>query len=107
MTPRGHSAVRLRILMSSHQHWRHHSLASELMHRARTSGLAGATLFKGHEGWGHSGHLHHAGVLSDDRPESLVIVDSRDKIERFLTETLADMDIELQCTLSDVEVLDT
>lgn len=100
-------AVRLRILMSSHQHWHHHSLASELMHRARKSGLAGATLFKGHKGWGHSGHLHHAGVLSDDRPLALEIVDSREKVDAFLTETLSDIDVNLQYTLSDVEVLHT
>ena len=48
--------------------------------------LAGATGLRGHIGFGHSAHIHTAGILrlSRDLPIVVEIVDTRAKIDAFL-----------------------
>jgi PII-like signaling protein len=54
--------------------------------RAREHGLAGATAFRGIEGFGARSRLHTAKILrlSEDLPVVIEIVDAREKIEAFL-----------------------
>ena len=53
---------------------------------ARAEGLAGATVLRGIEGFGHSSRLHTAKILrlSDDLPIVVEIVDAAEKIDGFL-----------------------
>ena len=53
---------------------------------AREEGLAGATVLRGIEGFGHSSRLHTAKILrlSDDLPIVVEIVDAAEKIDAFL-----------------------
>ena len=53
---------------------------------ARSEGLAGATVLRGIEGFGHSSRLHTAKILrlSEDLPIVVEIVDAADKIDAFL-----------------------
>nr|WP_084011434.1 DUF190 domain-containing protein [Pseudofrankia sp. DC12] len=44
--------------------WHHRSLASEIVRRARAAGLAGATVFRGVEGFGASSVVHTTRLLS-------------------------------------------
>lgn len=57
-----------------------------IVRRARESGLAGATVLRGLEGYGAHSRLHTAKILrlSSDLPIVIEIVDTEEKIEAFL-----------------------
>ncbi|HEX9660627.1 MAG TPA: DUF190 domain-containing protein [Rhodothermales bacterium] len=57
-----------------------------LVRKARESGLAGATVLRGLEGFGASSRLHTAKILrlSTDLPIIVEIVDTIEKIESFM-----------------------
>jgi PII-like signaling protein len=57
-----------------------------IVRRARESGLAGATVLRGLEGFGAHSRLHTAKILrlSTDLPIVVEIVDTEEKIESFL-----------------------
>jgi PII-like signaling protein len=63
-------------------------LATEIVQRAHAAGLAGASVFRGVEGFGASNHIHTTRILSlsDDLPMAIVIVDTDEKIRAFLPE---------------------
>ena len=85
MTLRG-PADRLTILVKEDDQWRHRPLYTEIVHRAHQAGLAGASVFRGIEGYGRSQHIHTTRILSlsGELPCSVVIVDSAEKIRDFL-----------------------
>jgi PII-like signaling protein len=60
-------------------------LCTEIVHRAHAAGLAGASVFRGIEGFGASSEVHTARLLSlsEDLPVAIVIVDEAERIERF------------------------
>ena len=57
-----------------------------IVRKARESGLAGATVLRGLEGFGAHSRLHTAKILrlSSDLPIVVEIVDTEEKIESFL-----------------------
>ena len=57
-----------------------------IVRRARESGLAGATVLRGLEGFGANSRLHTAKILrlSTDLPIVVEIVDTRERIEAFM-----------------------
>jgi len=59
-----------------------------IVRRARTRGLAGATVLRGLEGFGARSVLHKANILrlSSDLPIVIEIVDTEENIEAFLEE---------------------
>jgi PII-like signaling protein len=77
---------RLTIFVGESDRAGHHSLAAEIVHRAHAAGLAGATMFRGIEGYGASNHVHTTRMLSlsDDLPVAIVIVDTDVAIRAFL-----------------------
>ncbi|MDQ1749633.1 MAG: uncharacterized protein QOE71_689 [Pseudonocardiales bacterium] len=79
-------AKRLTIFIGESDHYHHHSLATEIVERARRSGLAGCSVFRGTAGFGATGHLHTARLLSlsEDLPVAIVIIDAAERIEEFL-----------------------
>lgn len=79
-------AKRLTIFIGESDRHRHHSLGEEIVDRARRAGLAGCSVFRGTEGFGATGHLHTARLLSlsEDLPIAIVIVDAADRIDAFL-----------------------
>ncbi|HZZ97670.1 MAG TPA: DUF190 domain-containing protein [Jatrophihabitantaceae bacterium] len=79
-------AKRLTIFIGESDHYRHHSLCSEIIDRARRAELAGCSVFRGTDGFGATGHLHTAHLLSlsEDLPVAIVIIDAPDRIEAFL-----------------------
>lgn len=79
-------ATRLTILIRESDQWHRRPLYTEIVHRAHRSGLAGASVFRGVEGYGRSSHIHTTRILSlaEDLPCSVVIVDSEEKIRAFL-----------------------
>lgn len=79
-------AVRLSIFLGENDIWHHRPVYSEIVHRARKAGLAGATVLRGIEGFGKTSRLHttHLFRLSEDLPLLIVIVDSEEHIRAFL-----------------------
>jgi PII-like signaling protein len=76
----------LRIFIGESDRHGHHPLYESLVLKARQSGLAGATVLRGVMGFGKHSVLHTAKILrlSEDLPMVVEIVDSLEKIERFL-----------------------
>jgi hypothetical protein len=63
-------------------------LYQRLVEEARSSGLAGATVWRGMMGYGANSRIHTSKLLrlSQDLPVIVEIVDTRDKLEAFLGE---------------------
>jgi PII-like signaling protein len=61
-------------------------LYEAIVQRARETGLAGATVLRGVEGFGAHSRIHRASILrlSEDLPIVVEIVDERAKIEAFI-----------------------
>jgi uncharacterized protein len=98
-------AKKLTIFVGDSDHYRHHSLATEIVHRAQAAGLAGCSVFRGSEGFGASRHLHTAHLLSlsEDLPVAIVIIDEASQIEAFLP-TLDELVAEGLVIVEDVTV---
>ena len=77
---------RLTIYIGESDHHGHTPLATEIVQRAHAAGLAGASVFRGVEGFGASNHIHTTRILSlsDDLPIAIVIVDTPEAIGAFL-----------------------
>lgn len=76
----------LRIFIGEADKWQGKPLYEEIVLLARKNDLAGATVIKGFMGFGCKSHMHTAKILrlSEDLPIIIEIVDSEDKINRFL-----------------------
>jgi uncharacterized protein len=79
-------AMRLTIYIGESDRYHHKPVSDEIVHRAHAAGLAGASVFRGLEGFGASSHIHTTRILSlsDDLPLAIVIIDSEEKIREFL-----------------------
>jgi hypothetical protein len=76
----------LRIFVGENDKSGHISVYEKIVLAARENNLAGATVFKGIMGYGGKSRIHTAKILrlSEDLPLIIEIVDSADKIEKFL-----------------------
>jgi uncharacterized protein len=79
-------ARRLTVYVGEEDTWHHRPLYAHVVHLAHQAGLAGASVFRGIEGFGRSDRVHTSRLLSlaEDLPVAVVIVDTADRIERFL-----------------------
>jgi PII-like signaling protein len=86
MTTLHGSALRLTVYVGEDDVVHHRPLYTEIVHRAHAAGLAGASVFRGVEGFGASSLVHSSRILSlsEDLPIAVVLVDSRERIEAFL-----------------------
>lgn len=84
MSTTGH--LRLTVHLREDAQWRHHPAATEIVHRAHVAGLAGGSVFRGVEGFGHGGRVHTARLLdlAGDLPLMVVIVDEEPKVRAFV-----------------------
>ncbi|MFJ8911967.1 DUF190 domain-containing protein [Amycolatopsis sp. NPDC102389] len=99
-------ALRLSIHVGEDDVWHHKPLYHEIVRRAHEAGLAGASVFRGIEGYGASSLIHTTRLLSlsEDLPVMIVIVDEEERIRAFLPE-LDELIDEGLVTLDDVEVI--
>ena len=96
----------LRIFVGESDRHGHQPLYEAIVLKAREQGMAGATVLRGVMGFGKHSVLHTAKILrlSEDLPMVIEIVDSREKVESFLTQ-LDDMIKDGLVTLEQVRVL--
>jgi uncharacterized protein len=81
-------ASRLTIFIGEDDQYHHKPLYSEIVKRARKAGLAGASVFRGIEGFGASSQIHTSRLLSlsQDLPLAIVIIDDEERINEFVTQ---------------------
>ncbi|MFF4054975.1 DUF190 domain-containing protein [Streptomyces sp. NPDC001668] len=99
------NALRLTVYIGENDTWHHKPLYSEIVHRAHAAGLAGASVFRGIEGFGASSLIHTSRLLSlsEDLPVA-VVVDTETRVREFLPQ-LDELVTEGLVTLDDCEVI--
>ncbi|MFF4357135.1 DUF190 domain-containing protein [Streptomyces sp. NPDC001604] len=100
------SALRVTVFIGENDTWHHKPLYSEIVHRAHAAGLAGASVFRGIEGFGASSLIHTSRLLSlsEDLPVAVVIVDTEERVRAFLPQ-LDELVDEGLVILDDCEVI--
>ena len=80
------AAQRLTVIVGEDDSWHHRPVYTEIVHRAHRSGLAGASVFRGIEGFGASHHIHTSRLLSlaEELPVAVVVVDTAERVQAFL-----------------------
>jgi PII-like signaling protein len=83
----------------------HTPVYTEIVRRAHAAGLAGASVFRGIEGFGSSRVIHTSRIvsLSDNLPAMIVIVDVAERIDAFLPQ-LTELGVRGVVALDDVEL---
>ncbi|MFJ2605478.1 DUF190 domain-containing protein [Streptomyces sp. NPDC087425] len=79
-------ALRLTVYIGENDTWHRKPLYTEIVHRAHAAGLAGASVFRGVEGFGASSLIHTSRLLSlsEDLPVAIVVVDTEERVRAFL-----------------------
>ncbi|GLW14721.1 UPF0166 protein [Streptomyces sp. NBRC 13847] len=100
------TALRVTIFIGENDIRHHKPVYTEIVHRAHKAGLAGASVFRGIEGYGASSLIHTARLLSlsEDLPVAVVIVDDEERIRAFLPQ-LDELVSEGLVILDDCEVI--
>jgi PII-like signaling protein len=82
----GHDGLRLRIFVHETLRHEHCLLYEHVVLKARSAGLAGATVFRGIEGFGAHHHIHTTRLLdvADDLPIIIEIIERPDAIRQFI-----------------------
>jgi PII-like signaling protein len=97
-----HPAKLLRIHFSEHDKHEGRPLYEAIVEKCRELSIAGATVFRGLEGYGESAEIHRSHLLSHDLPIVVTIVDSVENIRRLLP-VLEQMTDTALIAISDVE----
>ena len=99
-------AMLLRVFLGEDDKFHSRPLYEAIVLKAREAQLAGATVLRGHMGFGHSSRIHTSKILrlSEDLPLVIEIVDTEEKIKAFLPTLDAMMQSGL-VTLEKVQVL--
>jgi PII-like signaling protein len=97
---------RVRIYIGESDQWHGRPLYAAIVQEARQRGLAGATVVRGIMGYGAASVIHepHLLRLSNDLPVVVEIVDTDEKIRKFLPR-LDEMVREGMITSSEVEII--
>ena len=76
----------LRIYLAESDHYKGKPLYEWIVNKAREMQLAGATVLRGHYGYGRASVIHSAKImrLSEDLPLVIEIVDIQEKIKAFI-----------------------
>ena len=77
----------LRIFIGESDRYEKIPLYEWIVRKARSDGMAGATVLRGMEGFGAHSRMHTAKILrlSQDLPIIIEIVDTKDKIQNFIS----------------------
>jgi hypothetical protein len=83
--PPAQPARLLRIHISEYDRWQGRALYEVLVDKCREMRIAGATVFRGLEGYGETAEMHRAGIVHNDRPIVIVIVDAAERIASLIS----------------------
>lgn len=99
-----HPAKILRVHFAEHDKHDGKPLYETIVKKCREMSIAGATVFRGLEGYGETAEIHRAHLLRHDQPITLTIIDVEIKIRQLLPVLEELMDTGL-IAISDVEVI--
>jgi PII-like signaling protein len=92
----------LRLHFSEHDKYQGKPLYEAIVQKCRELSIAGATVFRGLEGYGESAEIHRHHLITHDQPIVVTVVDSEENICRLVPALEEMMDTGLIAT-SDVE----
>jgi uncharacterized protein len=100
------NAKMLRVYFGEDDKWNDKPLYRAIVEKCRELDLAGATVFRGIEGYGASTLIHRSHLLSfsSDAPIMVSVIDSQEKIQKLLP-FLDEMVHEGLIAMSEVEVI--
>jgi uncharacterized protein len=78
-------------------------LYEAIVHKCQELAIAGATVFRGLEGYGESAQIHKSHLVTHDQPIVVTIIDSEENVRRLLPIVEEMMDKGL-VALSDVDM---
>lgn len=99
-----HSAKLLRLHFTERDRYRDKPLYEGIVEKCRELKIAGATVFRGLEGYGDTAEIHRSHVLTHDLPVIVQIVDTAENIDRLVPVVEKMMDKGL-IAISDVSAL--
>jgi uncharacterized protein len=102
--PVGKPAKLLRIHLSEQDSYRGKPLYEAIVDKCRELEIAGATVFRGLEGYGVSAEIHRSRLVGGDAPIVVTIVDTAENLTRLVPVVEEMMDKGLMA-ISDVKVL--
>jgi PII-like signaling protein len=94
----------LRVHVSESDSYQGQPLFEAIVARCRELKIAGATVFRGLEGYGESAELHRAHLGRHDQPIVIVIVDTEDNLGRLVPKIEEMLDTGV-LAISDVEMI--
>ena len=96
----------LLIFLDQNDRWEQTPLYDAIVRRVRRLDVAGATVHLGIMGFGRHSRLHRPGLfgIPDDRPVTISMVDTEEKLRQVLPE-IRDMAPEVLFVLLDAEVM--
>ncbi len=94
----------LRILISESDRHQGKPLYEAIIAKCRELKIAGATVFRGLEGYGDSADLHRAHLVRHDQPIAITIVDAAENLARLVPAVEQIIDTGVLVT-SDVEMI--
>jgi hypothetical protein len=104
MLPTSNLAKLLRIHISESDTHKGKPLYEAIVAKCREMGIAGATVFRGLEGFGESAEMHKAHLGRNDRPIVITIVDSAERLAALAPVVEAMMDTGMTA-ISDVQMI--
>jgi PII-like signaling protein len=97
-------AEMLRIHVSEAERFQGKPLYEAVIAKCRELKIAGATVFRGVEGYGGTAEMHRSHLVNSDPPILISVVDTAENIERLISEVAEMMDTGLMAT-SSVEMI--
>ena len=94
----------LRLHFSEHDRYRGKPLYEAVVEKCRELHIAGATVYRGLEGYGETAEMHRSHLLTHDLPIVVSIVDTAENVARLLPAVEEMMDKGL-IAMSDVEMI--
>jgi PII-like signaling protein len=88
----------LRIHISESDRYQGKPLYEAILAKCRESKVAGATVFRGVEGYGETAEMHRGHLVHSDRPIVITIVDRAENIRRLIPILAEMMDTGLMAT---------
>jgi PII-like signaling protein len=94
----------LRLHLGESDRYNGEPLYEAIVTRCKELGIAGATVFRGLEGFGETAEIHRHHLMKKDQPIVVTIVDTEENLSRLIPEVEAMMDTGM-IAISDVEYL--
>ena len=99
-----HPARLLRIHISESDRYQGKPLYEAIVNKCRDLKIAGATVFRGLEGYGETAEIHKAHVIRHDQPVVISVIDTPDSLIRLIPAVEEMMDTGLMA-VSEVKVI--